>query len=205
MTDEKKPPQRKQRAATRPRAGKAATAAKPPAQRKAKYTPEMIAAARALWEGDPKITKADVAREMGIPYCMVDKWSKGGQHGTEEKWAKRVDDNMSERAYKAADTYRGKLNELGPEITTEQRQQAEEETAEETAVELRARVLERHRKEWNVPRALVSEAVKARDFGKAKLAKITSETLKIIQDAERKAWGVDSGSDTKIQVVIERE
>lgn len=188
-----------------PKRAPSARSAKPP--RKAKYSDAVIAAARALWEGDPKISKAAVGKEMGIPYCMIDKWSKGGQDGTGEKWVKRTEDNMSERAHAAADTYRGKLADLGPEITTEQRQQAEAETADETAVELRAKVLERHRKEWNVPRALVTEAVKARDFNKAKLAKITSETLKLIQDGERKAWGIDSGPDgqTKVQVVIERE
>ena len=196
MTDEKKPPQRTPRE-TRSRVAKA------PTERKSKYTTEMIAAARALWEGGPNLTKADVARELGIPYCMVNKWSKG-ESGTDEKWFKRSD-GMSARAHQAADKYRGKMKELGPEITTEKRQRAEEETAEETAVELRAKVLERHRKEWSVPRGLVSEAVASRDVNKAKLAKITSETLKIIQDAERKAWGVDSGPDSKIQVVIERD
>lgn len=173
---------------------------------KRKYSDEVIAAAKALWEGDPQISKRQVAEEMGIPYSMIDKWSKGGKDGTGIKWAKRTD-NMSERAQAAADKYKGRLSELGQEITTEQQQQAMAEAAEETAVELRAKVLERHRREWNVPRALVNEAVKARDFNKAKLAKITSETLKIVQDGERKAWGIDSGPDgqTKVQVVIERE
>lgn len=207
MTEDKKPTPIKPRAPRKPAAStaKPRAAAKPP--RKAKYSDDMIAAARALWEGDPRISKAAVAEEMGIPYAMVDKWSKGGADGKGEKWCKRVAENMSERAQAAADTYNGKLSELGPEITTEQRQQAEDEAVDETAVQLRAKVLERHRKEWNVPRSLVSEAVKARDFNKAKLAKITSETLKIIQDGERKAWGIDSGPDgqTKVQVVIERE
>ena len=168
-----------------------------------RYGDDVKAAARALWEGDPLISKRQVAEEMNIPYATIDRWSKGDE-GRGEVWAKSTTD-MSQRAHAAADTYRGKLSELGPEITTEQQRQAMKEAAEETAVELRAKVLERHRKEWNVPRGLVSEAVASRDFNKAKLAKITSETLKIIQDAERKAWGVDSGPDSKIQVVIERD
>ncbi len=163
------------------------------------YSDEIIATARALWEGDPSATHAEVAKELGLRATTLNSWSK--KYG----WAKRKQD-MSERAHAVADTYTSKLSELGPEITTEQQQQAEADAAEETAANLRAQVLERHRKEWNVPRVLVGEAVKDRNFDKAKLAKITSETLKIVQDAERKAWGIDSGPEgaPKVHVVIER-
>lgn len=217
MTDEQKPARkrpgpkpstRKPRATpagNKTAAGQTITDAR--SSRKSKYGDDLIAAARALYEGDPTITKKQVAEEMGVPYATLDKWSKGGDTGTDDKWVKRTSENMSERAQAVADGYKGKLSELGPEITTGQQKQAMDETAEETAVELRAKVLERHRKEWGIPRGLVNEAVKARDFNKAKLAKITSETLKLIQDGERKAWGIDSGPDgaTKVQVVIERE
>lgn len=216
MTEAQKPPRRKpgpKPSTRKPRSTPAAnktvagqTVVDARSSRKSKYSDDVRATARALYEGDPAITKKQVAEEVGIPYATIDKWSKGGDTGTDDKWVKRKGD-MSERAQAVADGYKGKLSELGPEITTEQQKQAMEETAEETAVELRAKVLERHRKEWGIPRGLVNEAVKARDFNKAKLAKITSETLKIIQDSERKAWGIDSGPDgaTKVQVVIERE
>ena len=36
----------------------------------------------------------------------------------------------------------------------------------------------------------VDRAIEKNDFDKAKLAKITAETLKIRQEAERKAWGI---------------
>lgn len=206
MTEPKKPSRAKKapakRAATQARGktalGQTITDAKTTGRRS--YSDETRAAARALWEGDPNISKKQVAEELGITVRAVDRWS------LDEGWAKRQAD-MSERAHAAADTYKGQLSELGPEITTEQQQQAMTEAAEETAVQLRAKVLERHRKEWNIPRTLVNEAVKARNFDKAKLAKITSETLKIVQDAERKAWGIDSGPDGggKVTVVIERE
>ena len=152
MTEEKKPTPRKPRAPRKPAASTAKPRADARQPRKAKYSDDLIAAARALWEGDPKITKVAVAEEMGIPYAMVDKWSKGGADGKGEKWCKRVAENMSERAHAAADTYKTKLSELGPEITAEQKKQAEDEAAEQTAAELRAQVLDRHRKEWNAPR-----------------------------------------------------
>ena len=121
MTEEKKPTPRKPRAPRKPAASTAKPRADARQPRKAKYSDDLIAAARALWEGDPKITKVAVAEEMGIPYAMVDKWSKGGADGKGEKWCKRVAENMSERAHAAADTYKTKLSELGPEITAEQK------------------------------------------------------------------------------------
>lgn len=172
---------------------------------KTKYGDDIRAAARSLWQGNPLMTIRQVADEMGIPYATVSKWSKGGDTGNGPRWAKSTKD-MSERAHTAADTYRGKLSDLGPEITGEQQQQAADSAADETAVELRAKVLERHRKEWNAPRTISYEAIKEKNFDRMKQAKITAETLKIIQDGERKAWGIDSGPDgTKVQVVIERE
>lgn len=206
MTEPKKPSRAKKApakpAATQARGktalGQTITDAKTTGRRS--YSDDIKAAAKALWEGDPNITKQQVAEEVGVPHRAIERWSHA------EGWAKRKAD-MSERAHAAADNYKGKLSELGPEITTEQQKQAETDAAEETAVQLRAQVLERHRKEWSISRVLVSEAVKARSFDKAKLAKITSETLKIVQDAERKAWGIDSGPDgnQKVTVVIERD
>lgn len=79
------------------------------------------------------------------------------------------------------------------------------EEVQQAAVAMRADIIERHRKEWSVSRGLVGEAVSKRDFDRAKLAKITSETLKIIQDGERKAWGLDAADPAdKTVVVIER-
>lgn len=77
---------------------------------------------------------------------------------------------------------------------------------------IREDVLERHRKEWAAPRALSAEALRLRDrdplkaFERAKLAKITAETLKLVQDGERQALGLDTKDNPKGQVVvIERE
>nr|DAM52205.1 MAG TPA: Helix-turn-helix of insertion element transposase [Caudoviricetes sp.] len=164
------------------------------------FSDELKAAARALWEGDPNISMADVAAEVGVTVRAMRRWSQ------DENWSKRQAD-MSERAHAAADQYKNKLSELGPEITTEQQKQAESDAAEETAVQLRAQVLDRHRKEWNAPRKLSYDAVKAKNFDQMKMAKITAEALTLIQNGERKAWGIDSGGDgqTNVKVIIERE
>ena len=206
MTEPKKPSRAKKApakpAATQARGktalGQTITDAKTTGRRS--YSDDIKAAATALWEGDPNITKQQVAEEVGVPPRAVERWSHA------EGWAKRQAD-MSERAHAAADNYKGKLSELGPEITTEQQKQAETDAAEETAVQLRAQVLERHRREWNAPRKLSYDAVKAKNFDQMKMAKITAEALTLIQNGERKAWGIDSGPDgnQKVTVVIERD
>jgi len=55
----------------------------------------------------------------------------------------------------------------------------------------RADVVQRHRDEWDEHKRLVDTAIGTDNFEMAKLAKITSETLKIRQEAERKAWQID--------------
>jgi hypothetical protein len=55
----------------------------------------------------------------------------------------------------------------------------------------RADVNNRHRDEWDEHKTLMDTAIGTKDFESAKLAKITAETLKIRQEGERKAWGLD--------------
>lgn len=64
------------------------------------------------------------------------------------------------------------------------------------AAEQKAAVIERHRREWKKQEALADEAITNADFEKAKLAKITAETLKIRQEGERKAWGIKEVSES---------
>ena len=61
-----------------------------------------------------------------------------------------------------------------------------------SAADEKVAVIIRHREEWETQRTLVTTAIEKNDFDKAKLAKITAETLKIRQEAERRrgasAW-----------------
>lgn len=81
------------------------------------------------------------------------------------------------------------------------------------AVNIRAAVLDRHRKEWSAPRKLAYDAIQkansnpAEAFERAKLAKITAETLQIVQVGECRAYGLDQsarGADGGTVVVVER-
>lgn len=77
----------------------------------------------------------------------------------------------------------------------------------DASVEIVATVLDRHRREWSAARALSIEAIRDRNFDKAKLAKITAETIGIIQAGERKAYGIEDSDKTPVRptvVVVER-
>ena len=163
---------------------------------------ERWAAARALYEGTAGMTLKRVSEETGIPKATVEVRAKT------EKWRKNYPPAnlgpISPLAQEAADKYQAKIDDAGPEVTAEQKSEAVLETVAEVAVDQRAQVLDRHRREWAAPRKLSYEAVQNRDFERAKLAKITAETLKLIQDGERKAWGLEGADPDQPVFVIER-
>ena len=63
------------------------------------------------------------------------------------------------------------------------------------AADAKAAVILRHKEEWNKHQKLIEDALAAGDFEKAKLAKITAETIRIRQEGERKAWGIQGVAD----------
>lgn len=68
-------------------------------------------------------------------------------------------------------------------------------------------VVVRHKEEWDRHQTIIDEAVANGDFDKAKLAKITAETIKIRQEGERKAWGLESNKaevDTRLEISWEK-
>ena len=166
---------------------------------------ERYVAARILYETTPGATFRSIAAETGISWRGLEERSKkdGG-------WAKRSllpPSGMNEAAQQVADRYTGKLADYGDDITAEHKQAAVVETAAEVAIDMRAQLLDRHRKEWGAIRQLVYRNLKAGAFGdQCKLAKISAETLQIVQSNERKAYGLDKGGDgdTSVTVVIDR-
>ncbi|MBQ9536602.1 MAG: hypothetical protein IJU79_02305 [Desulfovibrionaceae bacterium] len=75
--------------------------------------------------------------------------------------------------------------------------------AMQAAAEAKAAVIQRHKFEWEQHQHLVDSAIADDDFTRAKLAKITAETIKIRQEGERKAWGLDKVDTTQIDAKIE--
>lgn len=68
--------------------------------------------------------------------------------------------------------------------------------AVERAADALAAVIQRHKDEWERHWQILDAALAASDFEAAKLAKITAETLRLRQDGERRAWGLDGKAET---------
>ena len=66
------------------------------------------------------------------------------------------------------------------------------------AEDAKAAVILRHREEWERHRAIMDEALAAFDFERAKLAKSIAETLKIRQEGERRAWGIEDRTSAEL-------
>ena len=166
--------------------------------------PEKLVEARKLFEGKPYSDINSVAAEVGVLPYWVRRWRREGG------WLKasRGVPGLSAMAAAAANNKKVRMSELGKPLDDEvAAQEAAKEAATEFAVDIRAQVLDRHRKEWAAPRKIAYEAVQRGDFEKAKLAKITAETLTLIQGGECRAYGINHetrAADGQTVVVVER-
>lgn len=153
-----------------------------------------------MYESDPTVSKAQVATHFGVSKGAIDRYS------LEDGWKKAENtDAMTAEAHRIADRVSAVITplELDPVPAPAAIAEAQRVVTRDEGAERRAKVIERHRDEWRIVRGLSAEAVQGRDFEKAKLAKITGETLKLLQDGERKAWGLDVGENAP-PVVIDR-
>ena len=174
---------------------------------------ERYVAARVLYETIPGMTVERLAQETGISEKALK--TRNQKDGGWKHTPLFPRTPMSEAAQQVADRYTGKVADYGDEISAEHKHAAQVETAVEVAVDMRAQLLDRHRREWQPFRTRVYKQVDPRSgmsekdrFEMSKTTKINAETLAIIQMNERKAWGLDKPgeSDTTqgVTVVIER-
>ncbi|MDH4557810.1 hypothetical protein E8F11_22000 [Pseudomonas sp. BN417] len=144
-----------------------------------------------------------MAKEVGVSERTLKRWS-----AADGGWRRLTGPEITASAHQVANQVRRTVGELGPEVSTNQQQIAIDKLAEDAAIDLRADVLARHRKEWSAARAISVDAVRLRDsdpekaFERAKLAKITAETLAIVQNGERRAWGLDVNEVPAATVVV---
>ena len=129
---------------------------------------------------------SDLAREFGVSYQAIQKRAKA------EDWSDGKDIE--------ADIRRKVVEKVvGVVVGCNPKKKAEEIDAE---AERRAAVITRHRIEWIVSTEVLDKAIAtskaAAKFGEKKIAfedlkaaKIAAEARRIIQDGERKAWGLD--------------
>lgn len=175
--------------------------------------PERRAAARVLFEGVPGATCESVAAEVGVPVGTVRRWK------SVDGWKPAVKQlpELSARAGVLADSWTKKMSDLGKPMDDEvAAAEAAREVAVDLQVDVRAQVIDRHRKEWAAPRKIAYDAIQqaqvqkdvAGAFERAKLAKITSETLTLIQAGECRAFGITAegrGADARTVVVVDRD
>lgn len=168
-------------------------------------TPDRRAAARALFEAVPGATCESVGAEVGVPVGTVRRWKAEGGW----KPAKKQLPELSARAGALADSWTKKMSDLGKPLDDEvAAAEAAREVAVDVQVDVRAQVIDRHRKEWAAPRKIAYEAIQRSDFERAKLAKISAETLTLIQAGECRAFGITAegrGADARTVVVVERD
>jgi hypothetical protein len=177
--------------------------------------------ARARWESEPRCTFVDIAEFLKVSKQAVAK------HANQQGWVKKLDMiALAERAHVAADakiasegmTVSNPALTVGdaaadlPTVTTvipasgSANPDTMARAVEDAAVDARAQILKRHRTEWAAARSQIYKALKTGDNDGAKLAKLTGETLKLIQDGERKAWGLDNGESEagSMRIIVER-
>ena len=118
-------------------------------------------------------TQSDLSRKHGVSRTAIQK------HIEAEGWTQDVEPAIQR---KVAEKVAGLVAGCNPKKKAE---------ALDAEAARRADVVQRHRDEWEEHKQIVDKAVGDRDFNAAKLAKITAETLKIRQEAERKAWSID--------------
>ncbi|MCP6775021.1 hypothetical protein NL772_25970 [Klebsiella pneumoniae] len=161
---------------------------------------DVRAACRLMYETTP-LTIDEVAKEVGLSSRTVKRYSTadGG-------WRKLAAPGLSKRAHEAADKVAASVENLSPDATIERKREALAATAENVAIDERAQLLAKHRRQWGIVDGLVAEAVRSRDLNAAKLADTVCRTIGNKQAGERKAWGLEAGEgDQKVHVIIERE
>lgn len=147
---------------------------------KKRMSPEEWAGIRAKWETDPRDGYTWIVTEMNLSVSDVAVLKRARKEG----WAKKASlKTIVERAQAKADEkvsrkVSGKVSPL----------------TESESVDLRADVIEKHREEWGDHRRLftLQDMLGEDGLGVARVAKTAAEAIKIRQEGERKAWGLDA-------------
>lgn len=163
-----------------------------------------IADARAIYEGTHQLTMAELAEVTGIPKRVL------SSHARAESWAKQVKQGQSDEARQAVERF-AEWRALAAEVAAAPPAGASDavpDLARPMVEDALSKLLERHKQELMAPRAISAEAIKIRNsdpdgaFQKAKLAKITAETLDLLHRAERRAWGIDDRETPQGSVIV---
>ena len=161
---------------------------------------------RERWEANPTLSFRQLSDEFG---GTPSKQAIGQRHkregwtrvdATEPSVAEAVNKAADAKSVKSAKAVVGEV--LAPEPPPAPPGQPSPGALSE-AIEIRAKVIDRHRKELNYARQKVYAGLQGGDFEKLKQGKIAAEALAIIQTSERKAWGLDGTPTLNVRVIAQ--
>lgn len=146
-------------------------------------TADVWLSARQQWEADPTHTFESIAKIVGVSRVAVSKRASPEQEGWSRPQSLR---QIVEKAQIQADAkVTPKLRDVSA-VTGKSTEQA--------AVDVRADLLESHRKDWMSHRKLFTLDKISADFDEGKKAKISAEMTLLRQKGERQAYGLDDGA-----------
>lgn len=160
--------------------------------------------ARTLFESAERPSLEDIGRKIGVSHVAILKRSR------KEQWQRageqvRINQSAIAKAdAKVTSDATSKVTDVTAKSRIASREQSED---------LRAEVLVRHRQEWGGARERIYAGLKAhreatdRDskalaFDDLKAAKISAEAMTLVQNGERKAYGMEDAASAPTQSVI---
>lgn len=136
---------------------------------------------RSRWESDPREGYTWIVSEMNLGVSDVAVLKRARKEG----WAKKASlKTIVERAQARADEKVSR--KVSGEVST---------LTTSDAVDLRASVIEKHRDEWAEHRETFTLPLLTGEesgLNMSRIAKMTAETIRIRQQGEREAWGLDA-------------
>lgn len=172
--------------------------------------PELRRKARTLFEGDPRATVANVAQRLQVSPRLVITWRADDEkNGRPWRKVNQTTPDLTTRAAEAADKLPTTIADTGPAIPPGDAVEPGDDSRA-FGIELRAAVIDRHKKEWAAPRNIAYQAVKKAQAGQvveatdlAKLSKVLAETLTLVQAGECRAHNIRQ-ADLETPFLIER-
>lgn len=156
---------------------------------------------RAQWESDPRPGYVWIVSELSLDVSDIAVLQKAKREG----WAKKASiKTIVQRAQIQADLKgRAKLSLVqknvsldGKKVSAKAKKLSQNVSAltEAESVDMRSSVLERHRDEWKEHAGIfkLGDMVGEDGLGVARTGKTAAEMVKIRQEGERKAWGLDA-------------
>lgn len=177
-----------------------------------RLTSDQWAAVRLEWEGEPVATYSSLAAKYNIEVSNI------SRRCAKEGWVKRGQlASINEAAQRKADA-RCDANGNANASETQRACGAADLATRDESIDLRAEVLERHRREWSELEAFRKVALKAmKDAHEAgdreawSVAKTAADTaksnisaLEIKQQGERRAWGLEAKAEEEYVITNPR-